>query len=108
MVPSFLLLHAEYTVGDLLVRYQAPADRPAAWGLSIVPAALRDKTVTPREWLDAAAVRDLPAAWNKIPAWEVDPLVHLHVSGEAAPGGFAQGRTLRNSATTQGLAVRAH
>jgi alpha-galactosidase len=108
MNSSFIITQAEYIVGDLLVRYLAPADRPAAWGLSILPAALAAKAVPPREWLDAPAVRDLPAAWNRIPAWEVDPLVHLHVSGEAYPGGFAHGRTLRNSATTQGLAVRAH
>lgn len=103
-----ILTQAEYVIGDLRVRYQAPADRPAAWGLSILPAALADKTVAPREWLDAPAVRGLPAAWNQIRAWEVDPLVHVHVAGDAHPGGFAQGRTLRNSATTDSLAVRDH
>ena len=102
------LIQAEYVIGDLCVRYHAPLDRPAAWGLSILPAKLTTQTVAPREWLDASAVRDLPAAWNRIRAWEVDPLVHVHVAGEAYPGGFAQGRTLRNSATTQGLAVRDH
>jgi alpha-galactosidase len=102
------LIQAEYVIGDLCVRYHAPPDRPAAWGLSILPAKLSTKTVEPREWLDAPAVRDLPAAWNRIRAWEVDSLVHVHVAGEAYPGGFAQGRTLRNSATTQGLAVRDH
>lgn len=103
-----ILTHAEYTFGDLLVRYQAPADRPAAWGLSILPVARAGKAVVPREWLDAPAVRGLPAAWNQIRAWEVDPLVHLHIAGDAHPGGFAQGRTLRNSATTDGLVVRDH
>ncbi len=103
-----ILTRAEYLLGDLLVRYQAPADRPEAWGLSILPAALAGRAVEPREWLDAPAVRDLPAAWNQIRAWEVDPLVHVHVAGDAYPGGYAQGRTLRDSATTQGLAVREH
>src|SRR5262249_38079286 len=46
--------------------------------------------------------------WNKNRAWEVDPLVHVHAAGDVYPGGFAQGRTLRNSATTQGLVVTAH
>ncbi len=108
MASPFIITQAEYTLGDLLVRYLAPAERPAAWGLAILPAALAGQTVTPREWLDAPSVRDLPAAWNRIPAWEVDPLVHLHVGGDAYPGGFAQGRTLRHSATTQSLAVTAH
>jgi alpha-galactosidase len=102
------LLQAEYFIGDLCVRYHAPSDRPAAWGLSILPAKLTPQAIASREWLDASAVRDLPAAWNQIRAWEVDPLVHAHVAGEVYPGGFAQGRTLRNSATTQGLTVRGH
>jgi alpha-galactosidase len=108
MNSTFILVHAEYVIGDLLVRYIAPADRPTAWGLSILPAAMAQQTVAPREWLDAAAVRDLPAAWNRIPAWEVDPLVHLHVSGDAYPGGYAQGRTLRHSGTTQSFTVTGH
>jgi alpha-galactosidase len=102
------LLQAEYFIGDVCVRYYAPSDRPAAWGLTILPAKLIAQTVAPREWLEAPAVCDLPATWNRIRAWEIDPLVHAHVAGEVYPGGFAQGRTLRNSATTQGLAMRDH
>lgn len=103
-----ILPQADYTCGNLRIRYQAPADRPQAWGLSILPAALADRAVAPREWLDSPAVKQLPAPWNQMRAWEVDPLVHVHVSGEAYSGGFAQGRSLRNSATTAGLAVRQH
>ncbi|MBL9206593.1 MAG: alpha-galactosidase [Opitutaceae bacterium] len=101
-------LQAEYVIGDLCLRYLAPADRLEAWGLAVFPATMTGRAITPREWLDAPAVRDLPAAWNQIQAWEVDPLVHVHVRGEAYPGGYAQGRTLRNSATTQSLSVRNH
>lgn len=103
-----ILTQAEYVLGDLLVRYQAPTDRPDRWGLAILPVALAGRVVAPREWLDAPAVRDLPAAWNRIAAWEVDPLVHAHVAGDSYPGGYAQGRTLRHSATTESLAVREH
>lgn len=103
-----LLTRAEYIIGDLCVRYVAPADRPEAWGLSILPASLREKIVTPREQLDTPAVSGLPAPWNTIRAWEVDPLVHVHIAGEAYPGGYSQGRTLRNSASTQSLVVREH
>ena len=105
---SSIITHAEYTAGDLRVRYVSPADRPAAWGLQLLPAALADRAVAPREWLDSAAIRKLPAPWNRTRAWEVDPLVHVHVAGAAYPGGYAHGRTLRNSATTQGLAVAGH
>ena len=55
------LIQAEYVIGDLCVRYHATLDRQAAWGLSILPAKLTTQTVAPREWLDASAVRDLPA-----------------------------------------------
>ncbi len=103
-----ILIHAEYTLGDLRVRYQAPADKPEAWGLMIFPATRAEEIVTPRERLEAPAVKMLPRLWNETRAWEVDPLVHAHVAGEVHPGGFAQGRTLRNSATTQALAVRVH
>jgi alpha-galactosidase len=103
-----ILTQAEYLIGDLLIRYSAPADNVGAWGLSIIPAALRDRTLAPRERIDAPAVKCLPAPWNETRAWEVDPLVHVHVAGEAYPGGFAQGRTLRNSASTQSLTVRSH
>eukprot|EP01034_Spumella_vulgaris_P009887 gene9887-12547_t len=103
-----LLTRADYIIGDLCVRYLAPDDRPEAWGLSILPASLREEAVTPREQVDTPAVRGLPAPWNTIRAWEVDSLVHVHIAGEAYPGGYAQGRTLRNSASTQSLAVRAH
>lgn len=103
-----ILTHAEYLLGDLLVRYQAPADRPAAWGMALLPACLKDLAVTPRAWLDTKAVLGLPAVWNPIAAWEVDPLVHAHVAGDTFPGGYAHGRTLRQSATTRGLEVCGH
>ena len=103
-----IAVQAEYLLGDLVVRYVAPADRPLAWGMMLLPAALASRTVSPREWLDSAAIRKLPEPWNRSRAWEVDPLVHVHAAGDTYPGGFAQGRTLRNSATTQGLVVIAH
>ncbi len=103
-----ILTRAEYSIGDLLVRYVAPADRPDAWGLLLLPLAKASETVAPREWLDTAAITQLPAPWNHTLAWEVDSLVHAHVSGDVLPGGFANGRTLRNSATTASFSVREH
>jgi alpha-galactosidase len=103
-----VLLQAEYVVGDTCVRYVAPDDRPAAWGLQLLPASRAAQAVPPREWLDSAAIRSLPATWNRIRAWGVDPLVHAHVTGDAYPDGFAHGRTLRDSATTRSFAVTAH
>jgi len=103
-----ILTRAEYSIGDLLVRYVAAEDRPDAWGLILVPRAKAGEVVAPREWLDSPAITQLPAPWNRTRAWEVDPLIHAHVSGEVLPGGFANGRTLRHSATTASLAVREH
>jgi alpha-galactosidase len=103
-----ILTRAEYAIGDLLVRYVAPEDRPDAWGLMLLPLAKASDAVAPREWLDSPAITQLPAPWNRTLAWEVDPLVHAHVSGDVLPGGFANGRTLRNSATTASFAVREH
>jgi alpha-galactosidase len=103
-----LLTQVEYVIGDLRVRYQAPHDRADAWGLSFFPAALTDRVVAPREQLEGAEIRGLPAPWNSVRAWACDPLVQVHVAGESLPGGYAQGRTLRHSQTTQGLVVREH
>lgn len=103
-----VLTQTEYAIGDLLISYQAPADQPNAWGLRLIPLARRDALVTPREWLDSAAVRQLPEPWNKTRAWEVHPLVHAHLRGDVLPGGYANGRTLRNSATTADLRVQHH
>lgn len=103
-----ILIQAEHTIGDLRVRYHAPADRPEAWGLTIFPAALAERVAAPREWLDSPAVLGLPAPWSRQRAWEIDPLVHAHLAGDVLPAGFAQGRTLRQSATTQRFAVRDH
>lgn len=103
-----ILTRAEYSIGDLLVRYVAADDRPDAWGLLLLPLAKASAAIAPREWLDSPAIAKLPPPWNRTRAWEVDPLVHAHVAGEAYPGGFAQGRTLRYSATTASFVVRAH
>lgn len=103
-----ILTRAEYTIGDLLVRYVAADDRPDAWGLMLLPLEKATEIVAPREWLDSLAVTQLPAPWNRTRAWEVDSLVHAHVSDDVLPGGFAAGRTLRHSATTASFAVREH
>jgi len=99
---------AQYVIGDLLVRYAAPADRPAAWGLQLLPAARAADAVTPREWLESPAIRRLPAPWNQTRAWAVDPLVPVHLAGDPLPGGYAHGRTLHGSPSSEQLAVTRH
>lgn len=103
-----ILVRAEYQVGALLVRYVASDDRPDVWGLMLLPLAKAGAVATPREWLDSPAITQLPAPWNRTRAWEIDPLVHAHVSGDVLPAGFANGRTLRHSGTTASFAVREH
>ncbi|HRE80295.1 MAG TPA: alpha-galactosidase, partial [Opitutaceae bacterium] len=58
--------------------------------------------------LDSPAVSGLPEPWSRVRAWDIDALVHLHVAGDPYPGAYAQGRTLRGSASTQGLRVESH
>lgn len=99
---------AEYLLGDLQVRYLARTDQPRNWGLQLVPAARAEQRVEPREYLDSPAVLSLPAPWNRLAAGEVEPLVHVHVSGATLPGGYANGRTLRHSESTRTLTVCHH
>ncbi|MBC8010026.1 MAG: alpha-galactosidase [Burkholderiales bacterium] len=98
-----IVTHSEFTLGDTLVRYQAPADAPDAIGLVLIPVAAQAAVLAPREHLSAPSVTSLPAHWLPIRAWEVDPLVHVHVRGQPYPPAFASGRTLRAGSATQAL-----
>jgi alpha-galactosidase len=56
-----------------------------------------------RQYLDGPEVHRLPAMYLPLPAHAPDPLVQVLVRGFARPGAFAQGRTLRNSASCLAL-----
>ncbi|OAM86917.1 hypothetical protein AW736_25890 [Termitidicoccus mucosus] len=103
-----LRLQARHQLADIVVRYHAPHDAPGAWGLSLVPAAIENQAVAPRENLGTPPVLALPGAFLPIRAWEVAPLVALHRRGDPLPPAFSNGRTLLASPTAQTLAVRDH
>ena len=101
-----IIIHAEFELGDTLVRYQAPADAPTCVGLVLIPLAHRERTVTPREHLTEDCVTTLPAWMLPVRAWEVDPLVHVHVRGQTHAPAFAGGRTQRGGPATLGLRLQ--
>ena len=95
-----IIVRSEFTLNDIIVRYQAPAHEPDQVGLCLVPASLAASVAVPRENLDDPAVTNLPASWLPVRAWEVDPLVHVHRLDTAANGAYSQGRTLRAGPST--------
>lgn len=91
--------HSEFQFGDIVARYHAPENNPGTLGLSLLPAARVDQVVEPREYLDDAVIRNLPARWQPVTAWEVAPLVQVQLQRTPYPGAFSAGRSLQ--ATTQ-------
>ncbi len=101
-----ITVHSEFVLGDTLVRYQAPANEPHALGLTMLPAKSAPAAVAPREHLDGPGIQALPARWQPVIAWEVDPLIHVQLRHGAYAGGFSQGRTLRGGPATKGFRLR--
>jgi len=98
-----IVVHTEYSLGDLIARYIRERGDPRRIGLVLIPASLRRETRAPRELLQGPWIDALPAQWLPLRATEVDPLVHVHVRGDALAGGFAAGRSMRSSASTDQL-----
>jgi alpha-galactosidase len=98
-------LLAEHTLGDTLVRY--PLD-PASGrvGLEIVPAAAVGLMVVPRASLRGESFIDSLPGNDSWPARPVDSLLQFKLVGDPYPGAFAQGHTMRNSATLERFAFR--
>jgi alpha-galactosidase len=101
-----IVVHSEFVLGDMIARYQAPADEPRALGLVILPAQKANAVVTPREHLDAPAVLALPLRWQPLTAWDVDPLIHVQLRRAPYAGGFSQGRTLRGGPASKAFRLR--
>ena len=98
-----VILHSEFTLGDILVRYQTSETDPDRVGLCLIPASMAESAVAPRENLDAVAVTNLPSSWLPVCAWEIDPLVHVSRLDDPANSAFSQGRTMRAGPSTQAL-----
>lgn len=93
MARAYLSVH---TLGDTIVRY--PHD-PATGrvGLELLPAALADQAVVPRESLRGEAFIDVLPGEDPWPARPVESLLQFKLAGDPYPGAFAQGHTMRNS-----------
>jgi alpha-galactosidase len=77
-----------------------------AMGLALVPVSMRELVVPHR--VDLRGVPEIETMSTQLkrpypPAWELDSLVHLAITGDDYAGGFAQGQTLRGSSTERSL-----
>ncbi len=100
MPREYLAIH---TLGDTLVRY--PHD-PATGrvGLELLPAALAEKAVAPRESLRGERFIDVLPGDDPWPARPVESLLQFKLAGDPYTAGFAQGHTMRNAGTVDRFA----
>ncbi len=85
-----------FQISDTTIRYQL--DRVTGRiGMELFPTALSGQLAAKRETLRGAPEIDLLPGSPQVPARSIDPLVHLKIVGDAYPGAFAQGRTMRNA-----------
>ncbi len=90
-----------YNFGDTTIRYLHNA-AIGRIGLELIPTALLDKVVARRKtvgklpFVDSVPELDCPAS-------ALDSLVQFKLVGDPYPGAFAQGHTMRNSPSVDGL-----
>lgn len=92
-------LLSKFTVGDTIIRFDAPANGKGAPQLSLHPKSLAP--VKHREFLPPdVEIVGLPAMWNPMRAWALDSLVQLKCMEDIYGGSFSQGRTMRAGRST--------
>ena len=92
-------LLSKFTVGDTVVRFDAPAKGKGAPQLSLHPKSL--EPVKHREFLPPdVEIVGLPSMWQPVRAWALDSLVQLKCMGDIYGGSFSQGRTMRSGQST--------
>lgn len=92
-------LLSKFTVGDTIVRFDAPAEGKGAPQLSLHPKSLAP--VKHREFLPPdVEIVGLPAMWQPRRAWALDSLVQLKCMEDIYGGSFSQGRTMRAGHST--------
>ncbi|MCE9587567.1 MAG: alpha-galactosidase [Verrucomicrobia bacterium] len=92
-------LLSKFTVGDTVVRFDAPSDGKGAPQLSLHPkglAPVKHRELLPRD----VEIAGLPSMWQSIGAWSLDALVQLKCMEDIYGGGFSQGRTMRSGHST--------
>lgn len=92
-------LLSKFTVGDTIVRFDAPAEGKGAPQLSLHPKSLAP--LKHREFLPPdVEIQGLPAMWQPVRAWALDSLVQLKCMEDINGGFFSQGRTMRSGHST--------
>ena len=87
-----------HNLGELQARFVASAETPDQVGLQLLPRALATRLPVPREHLDEACVTALPARWQPVKAWEIEPLIRCTLRSDGLPAAFSAGRTLHAGA----------
>ncbi len=91
---------AEYTFGDMIVRYPLNPETNII-GLTLIPADQAQRLVPRRSVLyEGPEYEHLPGKWV-MQACDVDPLLQVKWIGAEPTGGFGQGRTMRGSSATR-------
>ena len=95
-----------FSLGSMIARYGRDQSSGCV-GLLLLPAPLRSKVCVRHAQLHGVEIDGFAAASGlSFPAWTLDSLVQVKVSGDSSPAGFAQGRTLRHSGTIERLTFR--
>jgi alpha-galactosidase len=89
---------SSFEVADISVRYQHDPETGAV-GLELFPTALADQLAARRQnLLDEPEIDAMPGI-PRDKAFHLDPLAHVKIVGDSYPGAFAQGHTMRDSAS---------
>lgn len=93
---------SKFTVGDTVVRFDAPAQGKGAPQLSLHPKSLAP--VKHREFLPPdVEIAGLPSCWQPVRAWAPDSLVQIKCADDHCGGAASQGRTMRAGPSTAAL-----
>lgn len=90
----------EHTHRDTRIRYVIDSDTQAV-GLILFPDALADQLADKRDTLKGLPYIDAIPDADSPPARSVDPLIHIKLTGDWYSAAFAQGHTMRDSASNQ-------
>ncbi len=94
---------SHFPCGDMTILY--PLDELSGHvGLWLIPTVLLDRIALRRQYLDEIEIRRMPGPPPA--ARTIDPLVQLSLAGAGRPAGFAQGRTMRDGPSMEGLVYR--
>jgi len=92
--------------GDTTARYSV--DGAGRVGLTLFPTSMAGELAVRRETLKGEPEIDLLPGNYAPAAIHVDPIVHVKIVGDSYPGAFAQGRTMRSSASNDRFKYAEH